>query len=105
MASPATLDSQLLAEEGGVASKASMQNPLHTGSAHNSSAMSMPATVPSSAGASDRALLGSSELYDWLHFWSMKGENKPDEAFAYPFGHARARHKHWTPDRGPGGTV
>ena len=102
MASTGRLDSDLLAEEGSHSSKEAMQNPMHSEGTHNSSAMSMPPTVASSAGASDRALLGSSELYDWLHFWSNKGDNKLDEAFANPYGNAKARHKHWTPDRGPG---
>ena len=88
MAGLGKLDSQLLAEEGS--------------GAHTSSAVSTAPTGPSSAAASDRGLLGSSELYDWLHFWSTRRDSKAEDAFDNAFSNAKLRHKHWTPDRGPG---
>lgn len=47
-----------------------------------------------------RWLVGTPDLSDWLHFWKMKHGHK-GEHFD-PLTHMKLRHKHWTPDRGPG---
>ena len=89
-------------------SKAATCNPLldpsssqGDGPKSNASSMStIPATAPSTSGASDRHLLGDYDLADWLTFWMAKRESGGKDLD--PFAHARPNHKHWTPDRGTG---
>jgi hypothetical protein len=99
-------------ENDGAASSEMLQNPLRShqqgtgSSSHNTSSSrlsdnSANSMLPQDSKNREKGVVHAPELADWLNFWKMKRESFSGDALDFLL-QAKNRHKHWTPDRGPG---